>query len=109
MMPFYFAIAALLAIGLYGIIAKKNLIKIFIAISIMEAAINLLLISVGYVEGGTAPIQNKNFALYVDPLPQALVLTAIVIGVSILALALAITISYYKKTGSIELRRGMKW
>ena len=109
LLPSYIAVAALLSIGLYGVIAKKNLLKIFISLSIMETGVNLLLITIGYVPGGTAPIENGNFAKYVDPLPQALVLTAIVIGVSVTALALSLLISYYSKTKSLEYKGGMKW
>jgi len=105
----YFAIASLLAIGIYGVMTKKNLIKIFISISIMETGVNLMLIAIGYIPGGTAPIENGNFAKYVDPLPQALVLTAIVIGVSVLALALVMVINYYQKNKTLEYRRLMKW
>ncbi|HHH78282.1 MAG TPA: cation:proton antiporter [Thermoplasmatales archaeon] len=105
----YFTVAALISIGLYGVMSKKNLMKIFIALSLMETGVNLMLITVGYVPGGTAPIENGNFAKYVDPLPQALVLTAIVIGVSVTALALTMLIWYHSKTGTLEYRRGMKW
>ncbi len=100
---FYLASLALIAIGLYIVISKKNLIKIIIGINMMDVGVNLLLISIGYVYGGTAPIENANYAKYVDPIPQALVLTAIVIGVSVMALALTIVIGIYRKTGSIEL------
>ncbi|HHO57360.1 MAG TPA: cation:proton antiporter [Thermoplasmatales archaeon] len=105
----YFAIASLLAIGIYGVITKKNLMKIFISISIMETGVNLMLIAIGYIPGGTAPIENGDFTTYVDPLPQALVLTAIVIGVSVLALALVMVINYYEKNKTLEYRRLMKW
>ena len=109
MLPFYVTVASLISIGLYGVMAKRNLMKVFISISLMEAGVNLLLITIGYVPGGTAPIENANFAKYVDPLPQALVLTAIVIGVSVTALALSILISYHEKNGTLEFKGGMKW
>jgi len=109
LLPFYLTVSALLSIGLYGVMSKKNLMKIFISISIMETGVNLLLISIGYVKNGTAPIENGNFATYVDPLPQALVLTAIVIGVSVTALALTMTMLYYSKKGTLEYKGGMKW
>jgi len=107
--PCYIAVAALLSIGLYGVVSKRNLMKIFISLSIMETGVNLLLITIGYVPEGTAPIENANFTKYVDPLPQALVLTAIVIGLSVTALAIAMLISYYEKKGSLEYKGGMKW
>jgi len=109
MWPEYVTVAALISIGLYGVMAKKNLMKIFIAISLMETGVNLLLITIGYIPEGTAPIENGNFVKYVDPLPQALILTAIVIGLSVTALALTLLIRYHSKTGTLEYRRGMKW
>ena len=108
-MASYFTVASLLSIGLYGVMTKRNLIKIFISLSIMDTGVNLMLITIGYLPGGTAPIENANFAKYVDPLPQALVLTAIVIGVSVTALALALLIKYHSKKGTLEYKGGMKW
>ncbi|AGB04543.1 multisubunit Na+/H+ antiporter, MnhC subunit [Aciduliprofundum sp. MAR08-339] len=103
MTPYYYlGSLALIAIGIYIVIAKRNLIKIIIGLDIMDTGVNLLLISVGYVKGGTAPIENVP-GPYVDPVPQALVLTAIVIGVSVMALALSIAIGIYKNTGTMEL------
>jgi multicomponent Na+:H+ antiporter subunit C len=112
-MIFYIASAALIAIGLYILIVKSNLIKMILGISIVDSGVNLLLISIGYVSGGTAPIISGNVSPveFVDPLPQALVLTNIVIGVSVTALALAVIIkvySYYKTLNSNEVR-DMKW
>lgn len=103
MTPYYYlGSLALIAIGIYIVIAKRNLIKIIIGLDIMDTGVNLLLISVGYVKGATAPIENVP-GPYVDPVPQALVLTAIVIGVSVMALALSIAIGIYKNTGTMEL------
>jgi multicomponent Na+:H+ antiporter subunit C len=74
---------ALIVIGLYAVLMKKHLIKIVIGLSIMDAGIHLLFVAIGYISGGTAPIfsrGNENAgARMVDPVPQALVLTAIVI------------------------------
>ncbi len=103
MIPYYYlGSISLVVIGIYIVIAKKNLIKIIIGLDIMDTGVNLLLISVGYVKNATAPIENVP-GPYVDPIPQALVLTAIVIGVSVMALALSIAIGIYKKTGTLEL------
>lgn len=103
MIPYYYlGSIALIVIGIYIVIAKKNLIKIILGLDIMDSGVNLLLISIGYVKGGTAPIENVP-GPYVDPIPQALVLTAIVIGVSVMALALSIAIGIYRKTGTLEL------
>ena len=112
-MIFYMASAFLIAIGLYTLLVKKNLIKMIIGISLMDSGVNLLLISLGYIQGGTAPIllngvQPKDV---VDPLPQALVLTNIVIGVSVTALALSVIIRVYKhyRTLNSDEVRDMKW
>jgi multisubunit Na+/H+ antiporter MnhC subunit len=105
----------LILIGLYGLLAKRNLIKIVIGLSLMDTGVNLLLISLGYVEGGQAPILTtlvKNSSkTFVDPIPQALVLTAIVIGVAVLALTLSIVIKIYEKNETLDISkiRGLKW
>lgn len=104
----------IILIGLFGVLTKRNLIKIVISIGIMDTGVNLLLVSLGYINGGIAPIitatNNTNSLNYVDPLPQALVLTAIVIGVAILALALSIVIKIYEnqKTLQIDEIRGLE-
>jgi len=95
--------------GVYVLVAKKNVVRIIIGIAILEYAVNLLLVLVGYRSGGTAPILNKgqsaaNFAAgSVDPLPQAMVLTSIVIGLSVTALAVAMAIRLYEKYGTFDM------
>ena len=112
-MIFYIAAAALMTIGLYMLMVKKNFIKMILGICIIDSGVNLLLISIGYVRGGTAPILSGNVSpsQFVDPLPQALVLTNIVIGISVTALALSVVIKlyeHYKTLNSNEVR-DMKW
>jgi len=80
-------IVGLATIGLYMVLTNKNLIKILMGLTLMEGAVNLFIITVGYVDGGTAPIFSDGLTstgTFVDPITQALVLTAIVIGVSVL-------------------------
>jgi len=94
--------------------AKKNLIKIIIGLGFIDTGINLFLIIIGYIKKGTAPIFSKpglNPAQMVDPVPQALVLTAIVINVAILGLALGLAIRLYGyyKTLNVKKIRGLKW
>jgi len=105
-MTIYLLCILLFLIGLYGVIAKRNLIKIVIGLAIMEYSVNLFLILIGYVRGGTAPILSSDVAerIFVDPLPQALVLTAIVIGLATTALLLAIAIRIYKRYGTFNIR-----
>lgn len=92
--------------GLYGALTRRNLVKIAISLSIMECSTFLLLALVGYIDGGVAPIVDpadpvKN---YVDPLPQALVLTAIVIGLATTAMLMAVIIRLYRKYGTFDIR-----
>ena len=100
----YWVFAILLMIGFYAVIAKSNLIKKLIGLSIFQAAVFLLYISMGKVEGGTAPIllPGVENALYSNPLPQVLILTAIVVGISTTALGLGIVVRIKEKYGTIE-------
>ncbi len=98
----------LIGIGIYGLMTQKNLFKHLISLSIIDTAVNIFIIATGYVEGGKAPIYSKvlpNFAIgdFVDPLPQALVLTAIVIGVGVLALGAALLVRVNEKHSSIDV------
>ena len=104
-MAVYFMSFLLLLIGLYCIITKKNLIKIIIGLVIVEYAVNLFLVLLGYKTGGHAPIINLAAPkwIYVDPLPQALVLTAIVIGLAVLALTVAIALRIYERYGTFDI------
>jgi multicomponent Na+:H+ antiporter subunit C len=104
-MIIYILCLLLFLVGLYGVIAKRNLIKIIIGIAIMECSINLFFILIGYVEGGTSPIITKGFenSKFVDPLPQAMILTSIVIGLATTALLLAVAIRLYQKYGTFDI------
>ncbi|RKY11305.1 MAG: cation:proton antiporter [Planctomycetota bacterium] len=103
----------LFVIGLYCALVKKNMVKIVIGIMIMEYAVNLFLIMLGYRVGGVAPIvghedirnMGKFVSESVDPLPQALVLTAIVISLGSLALMISICIRTYEKYGTFDITR----
>ncbi len=99
----------LFVIGLYCAVVKKNMVKIVIGIVIMEYAVNLFLIMLGYRIGGIAPIVKEGRALgnfvnnSVDPLPQALVLTSIVISLGSLALIISICVRTYEKYGTFDI------
>lgn len=110
-MSFNFTVAALLiALGIYCLVVKRNLIKLIIGLSVVTDGIHLFLISLGYQTGGIAPIviggmvsDLPSFAARaVDPIPQALVLTSIVINVCILALALSLSIYAYRHYGTLD-------
>jgi multicomponent Na+:H+ antiporter subunit C len=96
-------------IGLYCAVVKKNMVKIVIGIMVMEYAVNLFLIMLGYRSGGAAPVVDRtNLDLVnssVDPLPQALVLTAIVISLGSLALMISICIRTYERYGTFDITK----
>ena len=100
----YWVFAVLLMIGFYAVISKPNLIKKLIGLSIFQAAVFLLYITMGKVEGGTAPIIQKGAGeqLFSNPLPQVLILTAIVVGISTLALGLGVVVRIREEYGTIE-------
>jgi multicomponent Na+:H+ antiporter subunit C len=111
---YYIGCFGLIFIGFYIVLTKKNLIKVIIGLNFIDTGVNLFLITIGYIRGGTAPIfsiHSSNPERMVDPIPQALVLTAIVIGVSVLALALSLAIRLYHHYGTLNLRkiRELKW
>jgi len=101
----------LILIGLYGVATKKNIVKIVVSLIIMDYGINLFLILLGYKGKGIAPIiegasEVSSFAANsVDPLPQALVLTAIVIGLGVVALMTAICIRLYERYGTFDITK----
>lgn len=107
----YIASFVLIIFGLYTMVVKKNIMKIIIGMGLLDYGINLLLISIGYRVGGTAPIftyGEVSEAVFVDPVPQALTLTSIVIGACVTALALSIVIKIKEHYGTLnadEVRR----
>lgn len=107
----YVASVALFFIGLYIIIAKDNLIKKFLGLNIMETAVFAFIIALGTAEGGQAPIMIEGAqGPFASPIPQALVLTGIVVAVSTTALALGLIVRIYHRCGTIEASelRGME-
>ena len=112
----YFLAMVLLVIGIYAIVGKKNLIKIIVGVIVMEYAVNLFLVLIGYRSGGRAPIITREVSenpqrlsefvqTAVDPLPQALILTSIVIGLATLILMIAIAIRIYEKYGTFDVSK----
>jgi multicomponent Na+:H+ antiporter subunit C len=107
----------LFMIGLYCAVVKKNMVKIVIGVLVMEYAVNIFLIMLGFRKGGIAPIvvDDSEFVTgagqvsaffvnnSVDPLPQALVLTSIVISLGSLALMIALCIRLYEKYGTFDI------
>ena len=105
----------LIALGLFVLCTQKNLIKVVLGLGIIDYGVNLLIVSAGFNEGGTAPIYTISELLngasstyFVDPVPQALTLTSIVIGACVDAMALSIVIMIKKRYGTVnadEVRR----
>ncbi|MBC8312706.1 MAG: NADH-quinone oxidoreductase subunit K [Candidatus Cloacimonetes bacterium] len=96
----------LFLVGLYGAITKRDLIKIILAIGIMGYSVNLFLILIAYRSGALAPILEKGLEFsMVDPLPQALVLTSIVIELGITALLAALAIRIYEKYDTLDITK----
>lgn len=106
----YWIYVVLMMIGFYAMIGKRNLVKKLIGMNIFQTAIILFFVSTGAKAGGKIPILNKYEALehgvnvnsIVNPLPHVLMLTAIVVGVSVTGVALAVLIRIYRKYGTLE-------
>jgi len=109
--------ALLLLIGLWGIISKRNIIRMIIAFSLLDTGLHVLIVTLGSIKGRTAPILDTKTLVdegvkhVVDPVPQALVLTAIVIGLAVTALMLAYALKLHQKRGSLNIDRyeDLKW
>ena len=107
----------LVLVGLWGVLTHRNILRIIIGFSLIGTGINIVIVATGYVTGGTAPIIDRALALSeapsraVDPVPSALVVTAIVIGFSVTAMMLAFAIRLYaaRKTLSIDAFTEQKW
>lgn len=102
----------LIALGIYCMVAKKNLLKICLGMGLVDYGVNLLVVSVGFNDGGTAPIftvsELTRESFFVDPVPQALTLTSIVIGACTTAMTLSLVMMIKKQYGTIksdEIRR----
>ncbi|MCK6480486.1 MAG: NADH-quinone oxidoreductase subunit K [Planctomycetaceae bacterium] len=110
-MILYALVLVLLGLGIHGLLAKRNLLKKIIALAILDYGVNLLLIVVGYRAGGGAPIllPGEDPAAFargsVDPLPQALVLTSIVIGLGVTMLLVAMALRLHQRYGTLDVDR----
>ena len=99
----------LILIGLYGVVVSRQTLKIVISLLIMNHGVHLLLLLIGYREGGSPPIVDPGSSIVdfvngaVDPLPQALVLTSIVIGLGVLALMVALCVRLYERYGTFDV------
>jgi len=106
-MILYLLCLVLFSLGIYCTVRKRNIIKIIVGIMILEYSVNLFFALIAYKENGRAPIysETQDILNMVDPLPHALVLTAIVIGLATTALLVAIAIKIYEKYGTFDITK----
>lgn len=104
----YFVSFFFIVLGLYCMVTRHNLFKVVIGMSIVDYGTNLLIVSIGAANGGTAPIYTEGEILpgswFVDPIPMALTLTSIVIGACVTAMALSLVIKIYQRYGTLDTR-----
>ncbi|MBT8119637.1 MAG: sodium:proton antiporter [Gammaproteobacteria bacterium] len=99
----------LILIGMWGMLTQRNIIRMIIGFSLMDTGIHMVMVSIGYVTGGTAPIINDAVPIadavnrVVDPVPSALVLTAIVIGLGVTAVMLAFAVRIFKARNTLNI------
>ena len=103
---YYITAVLLFSIGFVTLFLHPNLIKKIIGLNLMDTAVFLFLASMGYIEGGAAPIveEGAKASQYINPVPGGLVLTGIVVSVSITAFSLALIQRIYRRYGTIEMR-----
>ncbi len=89
-------------VGLYTLISRSNLIKKLAGLAMFQTAVILFYVSLGKVTGGTVPIVNADYSVYSNPLPQVLMLTAIVVGVATTALGFALVIRIKEAYNTVE-------
>lgn len=103
----YWLFIVLMMTGLYIVVAKGNLVKKIVGLNIFQTAVFMLYISVGKIDGGTAPIFPTDMnidpdVVYSNPLPHVLILTAIVVGIATTSLGLALIVRIREAYGTIE-------
>ena len=101
----------LILIGFYGALTNRNILRMIVAFSVADSGVNLVIVAVGYMRGRTAPIVDSTVSAadaltrMIDPVPQALVLTAIVIGLGVTALMLAYAYKLYEKKRTLDIAK----
>ncbi len=98
----YWIVILMMMLGFYVVIEANNLIKKIIGLNIFQTSVFILYISMGKITGGTAPILTEGVDIYANPLPQVLILTAIVVGVATTALGLALIVRIKEAYDTIE-------
>ena len=104
-------------IGFWGILTHRNIMRIIIGFALVDTGLHIVMVATGYITGGTAPIIDGALSKadaarrVIDPVPSALVVTAIVIGFAVTAIMLSFAVRLYaaKKTLSIDAFTESKW
>ena len=109
-MTLYLLTFILFSVGLYGLLTRKNLIKIIISLGIMEYAIHLFFVLIGYSKGASFPVimEGEAAKAMVDPLAQAVVLSIIAVGLAVTILAVALALRIYEKYGTFDITKIQK-
>ena len=98
----YWITIFLMVAGLFIVVARSNMVKSLVGLGIFQTSVYLLYLSPGKILGGTPPIMAPEYSVYSNPLPDVLILTAIVVGVATLALGLALAVRIHEAYGTIE-------
>jgi multicomponent Na+:H+ antiporter subunit C len=98
----YWVVMILMMIGFYAVIARGNMIKKIMGLTVFQTSVFILFVSAGKVVGGSTPILREGVEVYSNPLPHVIVLTAIVVGVAITAVGLALALRIQEAYGTIE-------
>lgn len=107
----------LILIGAYGALTNRNILRMIVAFTLADSGVNIVIVAIGYMHGRTAPIIDQAVSAadavtrIIDPVPQALVLTAIVIGLGVTALMLAYAYRLYEKRRTLDIAQftELKW
>lgn len=105
----YWIVVALMMCGLYVVITDGNLIKKVVGLTILQTSVFILYISIANIAGATAPIEVPEGAVYSNPLPHVLILTAIVVSISTTALALALIVRIKRAYHTVEEDVIQRW
>lgn len=98
----YWVVVFLMMLGFYILISRGNLVKTLVGLSIFQTSVFIFYISLGKIQGGTAPILEEGFRVYSNPLPHVLILTGIVVSIATTALGLALVVRIHEAYGTME-------
>lgn len=98
----YWMVILLMMIGFYVVMSQSNLVKKIFGLNVFQVSVFVLYITMGKVDGGTAPILSSKYTVYTNPIPSVLILTAIVVGVATMAVGLALIVRIREAYGTIE-------